>query len=73
MFAKLKPTSSGISTSSNSLLDLNPISQYFEVGKLVGTAGPELVWKIYDATRKTDRKVNNFVPKEKTIFTRLVN
>lgn len=57
MFSKLK-SSSGSPTSSNSLLELNPISQYFEFGKQIGSAGPELVWKIYEAVRKSDRKVN---------------
>lgn len=40
-----------------SSLDLNPISQYFELGKQVGSAGPELAWKIFDSIRKSDRKV----------------
>lgn len=57
MFSKLK-SSAGSPTSSNSLLELNPIAQYFEFGKQIGSAGPELVWKIYDAIRKPDRKVN---------------
>ena len=56
MFAKLK-SNSGSPTSSNSLLDLNPISQYFEIGKQIGSAGPELVWKIFEAVKKSDRKV----------------
>ncbi|OTF71724.1 hypothetical protein BLA29_015197 [Euroglyphus maynei] len=51
-------TSSSSSTSSNNI-DVNPISQYFECGKQIGSAGPELAWKIFDAVRKTDMKVNN--------------
>lgn len=39
-------------------LELNPISQHYEIGRLVGSAGPELVWKIYDAKRKSDNKVS---------------
>lgn len=35
----------------------NPITQFFEVGKLTACAGPELVWKIHDAFRKSDGKV----------------
>ncbi|XP_015792718.1 SCY1-like protein 2 isoform X2 [Tetranychus urticae] len=36
--------------------ETNPISQYFEIGNQTGSAGPELAWKIYDATRKLDKK-----------------
>lgn len=35
--------------------------QYFEIGKPVGCCGPELVWKIHDAYRKNDGKVNNII------------
>lgn len=38
-------------------IDTNPISEIFEVGKQVASAGPELAWKIYDAVRKCDEKV----------------
>lgn len=34
----------------------NPITEYFEIGRQVASAGPEMVWKIYDATRISDRK-----------------
>ncbi|OQR74261.1 SCY1 protein 2-like [Tropilaelaps mercedesae] len=40
-------------------LELNPISQHCEIGRLVGSAGPELVWKIYDAKRKSDNKLGS--------------
>jgi SCY1-like protein 2 len=39
-------------------LDDNPIVQYFEIGKQTASAGPELVWRIHDAYRKSDGKVN---------------
>lgn len=35
---------------------VNPITVYFEVGRQVASAGPEMVWKVYDATRISDRK-----------------
>lgn len=60
MFAKLKSSSNSGSpahTLPMTPLDLNPISNYYDVGKQVGSAGPELAWKIFDATRKTDDKV----------------
>lgn len=42
------------------VLDHNPITQYFEIGKVVASAGPEHIWKIYDAYRKSDGKVSVF-------------
>ena len=36
----------------------NPITQHFDIGRHVGSAGPEMAWKIYDAVRKSDGKVN---------------
>lgn len=38
--------------------DLNPITKYFEIGRQVGSYGPEMVWKIYDAVRIEDKKVS---------------
>ena len=40
-------------------IEQNPISQQFEIGRLVGSAGPEFLWKIYDAKRKSDNKVRS--------------
>nr|XP_046909922.1 SCY1-like protein 2 isoform X1 [Dermatophagoides farinae] len=70
MFSKLKSSSSSPNSASPTLstnsfggsgsgcnnIDVNPISQYYECGKQIGSAGPELVWKIFDAVRKTDMK-----------------
>jgi len=36
---------------------VNPISEYFSVGRRVGSAGPDMVWKIYNAIRISDKKV----------------
>ena len=54
MFSKFK---SGNQTPQNPI-ETNPITQYFEISKSVACAGPELVWKIYDAYRKSDGKVS---------------
>ncbi|KAK9876825.1 hypothetical protein WA026_015063 [Henosepilachna vigintioctopunctata] len=51
MFSKFK--SGGGAQNS---LETNPIGQHFEIGKQVASAGPELVWKIHDAYRKSDGK-----------------
>ncbi|XP_063239604.1 SCY1-like protein 2 [Bacillus rossius redtenbacheri] len=52
MFSKFKHGSNA----PQNVLDSNPIAQYFEVGKQTASAGPELVWKIHDAYRKSDGK-----------------
>lgn len=39
------------------LLD-SPLGQQFDVGRLVGSAGPELAWRLFDAVRRSDKKVS---------------
>ncbi|XP_015043073.1 SCY1-like protein 2 isoform X2 [Drosophila persimilis] len=56
MFAKFKSTNVAAATTSQSVADGNPITQYFEIGKPVACAGPELAWRIHDAYRKSDNK-----------------
>ncbi|CAH8557335.1 unnamed protein product [Schistosoma turkestanicum] len=34
----------------------NPITKYFIIEKQVASCGPELVWKVYDAIRRSDQK-----------------
>ena len=41
-----------------SLLENNPLGQYFELGRVVATAGPEQIWKIFDGYRKSDAKAS---------------
>lgn len=54
MFSKFK---SGNPNPQNPI-DSNPISQYFEISKSDrACAGPELIWKIFEAYRKSDGKV----------------
>ena len=55
MFSKFK--SSG---GTQSPLETNPIGQFFEIGKQIASAGPELIWRIHDAYRKSDGKVSLF-------------
>ena len=57
MFSKLKGSTAQSGSYTNPL-ELNPIAQYFEIGKQVASAGPELAWKIFDAVRKSDKKVS---------------
>ncbi|KAH8345925.1 hypothetical protein KR067_009094, partial [Drosophila pandora] len=56
MFAKFKSTNVAASSSTQNVADGNPITQYFEIGKPVACAGPELIWRIHDAYRKSDNK-----------------
>ncbi|XP_075230291.1 SCY1-like protein bma [Lycorma delicatula] len=58
MFSTLKSRvgGGGGSTASQNALDNNPIVQYYDVGKQSASAGPELVWRIHDAYRKSDGK-----------------
>ncbi|XP_048505533.1 SCY1-like protein 2 isoform X2 [Athalia rosae] len=50
MFSKFK------SSSAPNVLESNPIWHHFEVGQQSATAGPEHVWRILDAYRKSDGK-----------------
>lgn len=60
MAAIISKIKSGVTSSNNNPppLESNPIMQYFEVGKASSTAGPELVWRVHDAYRKSDGKVS---------------
>ncbi|CAH2005342.1 unnamed protein product [Acanthoscelides obtectus] len=51
MFSKFKSSSA---SSAQVPIETNPIGQFFEIGKQVASAGPELVWRIHDAYRKSD-------------------
>ncbi|XP_039763689.1 SCY1-like protein 2 [Pararge aegeria] len=53
VISKLKDTNKNCNPP---LLINNPITQYFEVIKESSSAGPDLIWRIYDAFRKSDGK-----------------
>ena len=38
----------------------NPICKHFKLGRHVASAGPEMVWRIYEATRLSDGYVSIF-------------
>ncbi|KAK9499534.1 hypothetical protein O3M35_002555 [Rhynocoris fuscipes] len=59
MFSNFKSRVGVGGTGPQNILDHNPITQYFEIGKQTASAGPELVWRIHDAYRKSDRKVSD--------------
>jgi len=45
----------------------NPITQHYRLVRLVGGAGQEMVWKIYEAYRISDAKVTYFSLPQSTI------
>jgi len=47
----------GGSSPSQTLLEGNAITTYFEIGRQTATAGPGYLWKVHDAYRKSDGKV----------------
>ncbi|XP_065213701.1 SCY1-like protein 2 isoform X4 [Planococcus citri] len=72
MFAKLKAAGASISSPSGpNILTTNPISQFFDIGPQICTAGPELVWKVFQATRKSDGKDVSIFVFEKRLSDRL--
>ncbi|XP_069967913.1 SCY1-like protein 2 isoform X6 [Bactrocera oleae] len=70
MFSKFKSANTA-STSLQNITDANPISQYFEIGKQVACAGPELVWRIHDGYRKSDGRECSIFVFEKKIAEKL--
>lgn len=48
----------GSSSPSQALLEGNAITTFFEIGRQTATAGPGYLWKVHDAYRKSDGKVN---------------
>lgn len=61
MFSKLKSGTSSVSQGAQ-VLATNNIINLFDVGKLVCSAGPELIWKVYEGFRKKDGKVSRALP-----------
>lgn len=51
----------GNSSPSQSLLEGNAITTFFEIGRQTATAGPGYLWKVHDAYRKSDGKVFQFI------------
>uniref|UniRef100_A0A1B0FF22 Protein kinase domain-containing protein n=1 Tax=Glossina morsitans morsitans TaxID=37546 RepID=A0A1B0FF22_GLOMM len=69
MFSKFK--SANIPSAAPNVADTNPIKQYFDIGKQIACAGPELVWKIHEAFRKSDGKECSIFVFEKRIAEKL--
>jgi len=52
------PSTSTASENMASTNVANPITQHFRIGRQVASAGPDMAWKIYEATRICDGKVD---------------
>nr|CAH8862878.1 unnamed protein product [Trichobilharzia regenti] len=49
----------------------NPITKYFSIERQVASCGPELIWKVYDAIRRQDKKPCSVFIFEKSIADKL--
>lgn len=56
MLNKLKSTVSTTVSQLSGVLPGNPVTREYEVGKLIGSAGPDLLWKIYSGFKKSTRQ-----------------
>ena len=56
MLNKLKSTVSTTVSQLSGVLPGNPVTREYEVGKQIGSAGPELLWKIYAGHKKSTRQ-----------------
>lgn len=64
VFNKLKSTVSNLS----SVLPGNPVTREYEVGRQIASAGPGLVWKVYQASkRSTKQEASVFVLDKKVL------
>ncbi|XP_076331085.1 SCY1-like protein 2 [Tachypleus tridentatus] len=64
MFSMFKPSGPVV-------MDANPITQYYELGQQVGSAGPELAWKISNVVRKSDKREASVFIFEKRVADKL--
>ena len=53
--------SGGRSAAVAKLLENNSITCHYEVGRYVGSGGPEGVWRLHEATARSDGKVSGGV------------
>lgn len=56
MLNKLKSTVTTTVSQLSGVLPGNPVTREYEVGKLIGSAGPDLLWRIYSGYKKSTRQ-----------------
>ena len=50
----------------------NPVTRDYEIGRQVASAGPGLMWKVHQATKKSTRQVGVYTPPETNLSTELL-
>lgn len=68
MLNKLKSTVSTTVSQLSGVLPGNPVTREYEVGKLIGSAGPDLLWKIYSGYKKSTRQEASIFVLEKKLL-----
>nr|CAG4636783.1 EOG090X018J [Ceriodaphnia reticulata] len=70
MLNKLKSTVSTTVSQLSGVLPGNPVTREYEVGKLIGSAGPDLLWKIYSGYKKSTKQEASIFVLEKKLLAR---
>lgn len=72
MLNKLKSTVTTTVSQLSGVLPGNPVTREYEVGKQIGSAGPDLLWKIYTGHKKSTRQEAAIFVLEKKLLDRYV-
>ena len=57
MFNRIKSTLTSTVSEISSVLPGNPLLREYDVGEQTGSAGPGLMWKIYEGVKKSTKAV----------------
>ena len=57
VFNKIKSTLTSTVSEISAALPGNPLLREYDVGEQIGSAGPGLMWKIYEGVKKTTKAV----------------
>lgn len=68
MLNKLKSTVTTTVSQLSGVLPGNPVTREYEVGKLIGSAGPDLLWKIYSGYKKSTKQEASIFVLEKKLL-----
>lgn len=68
MLNKLKSTVSTTVSQLSGVLPGNPVTREYEVGKLIGSAGPDLLWKIFSGYKKSTKQEASIFVLEKKLL-----
>ena len=59
VFSKIKSTFSSTVSEISAALPGNPLLREYDAGEQMGSAGPGLMWKLYNGAKKSTKKVLN--------------